>query len=161
MFSTKIIGLILAAKYFGVPLIVQNRVLYFAYYKDLVLANNISNILVALVILAGTSLVLLRLYYFHDSHIHPFFLTKLLESDLEFAVSTSFELFHQVLVWLTIGFFITASLFVQTVFGFTSPIIFFISLFVLIFLTVLAVMDFEREVKIETKGRPSFFVSKL
>jgi len=160
LFATKIAGLVLAARFLGVPLYVSDKVIYFSHYRDLVLANNISNILLGLVILLGTSVVLVRLYYFHDSHVHPFFLTKLLESDLEFAISTSFELFHQVTVWLSLGFFTVASFFVQSVFGLTSPYILFASLFGLIFLTVLAVLDFEREVKIESKGRPSFFISK-
>ena len=161
VFSTKIVGLILAARYFGIPLLARDKVLYFSHYNDLILANNVSNILVGVVILAGISVVLVRLYYFHDSHVHPFFLTKLLESDLEFAVSTSFELFHQIMVWLSLGFFTVASLFVQAVFGLTSPFILFVSILVLIILVVLTIMDFEREVKLETKGRPSFFISKI
>ncbi len=160
LFATKLAGLILAARFLGVPLTISNKVLYFAHYQDLVLANDISNILVGLVILLGTSVVLIRLYHFHDSHVHPFLLTKLLESDLEFVISTSFELFHQAAVWLSLGFFTVASFFIQTIFGLTSPFIFFTGLFVLAFLTVLAVLDFEREVKIESKGRPSFFISK-
>lgn len=161
LFATKLAGLILVARFLGVPLTISNKVLYFSHYQDLVLANNISNILVGFVVALGTSVVLARLYYFHDSHIHPFFLTKLLESDLEFVVSTSFELFHQATVWLSLGFFTVASFFVQTVFGLTSPFIFFTSLFGLALLTVLTVLDFEREVKIESKGRPSFFISKI
>ena len=160
LFATKVAGLVLAARFLGVPLTISNKAFYFAHYQDLVLANNLSNILVVLVIILGTSGVLIRLYHFHDSHVHPFFLAKLLESDLEFAISTSFELFHQAAVWLSLGFFVVASIFVQPIFGLTSPIILFVSLFALVFLTVLAVLDFEREVKIESKGRPSFFISK-
>jgi len=160
LFATKVIGLILTARFLGISLTIADKSLYFARYQDLVLANNISNIMVGLVALIGTSIVLIRLYHFHDSHIHPSFLTKLLESDLEFVISTSFDLFHQVAVWLSLGFFITASFFVQAVFGLTSPFILFVSLFVLVLLCVMAVLDFEREVKIESKGLPSFFVSK-
>lgn len=160
IFATKIIGLVLTAKYLGLSLTVSNKAFYFDHYADLILANNVSNVLTGLVILVGTLVVLSRLYYFHDSHVHPFFLTKLLESDLEFAISTSFDLFHQVAVWLSLGFFLVASFFVQTIFGLTSPLIFFGGLFITAFLTVLAVLDFEREAKIEAKGKPSFFVSK-
>lgn len=161
IFSSKIISLIVTARYLGVSYSIQDNKLYFDRFSDLVLANNVSNLFVLFLLVLGTVLVLVRLYHFHASHIHPVFLTKLLESDLEFAVSTSFNLFHQVAVWLSLGLALLVSFLVQTLFSWTSPWIFILGLFSLLLLAVLAVLDLEREVKIETKGRPQFFISKF
>lgn len=161
VFSSKIISLIFTARYLGVSYSIQDNKLYFDHFNDLVLANNISNLFVMLVVILGSLLVLVRLYYFHSSHIHPSFLTKLLESDLEFAVSTSFNLFHQVAVWLSLGLALVTSFLIQTLFGWTSAWIFITGFLSLLILALLVVLDLEREVIIETKGRPQFFISKF
>lgn len=161
IFSSKIISLILTARYLGVSFSIENNRIYFDRFSGLVLANNFSNFVVLVIAVLGASLVLIRLYYFHASHIHPSFLAKLLGSDLEFAVSTSFDLFHQAAVWLSLGLVLVISFMVQALFGWTSPLVFILGLFSFLLLAVLAVLDLEREVNIETKGRPQFFLSKF
>lgn len=161
VFCLKLGGLILAADYWGVGFSLSAGSLTFNDLDGLVLANNVSNLLVLAAIFLGGSLVLTRLYFFHESHLHPFWLAKLLDSDLEFAVSTSFNLFHQALVWLSLGFFVVGSFFIQSLFGLTSFWIFFSGFLVLLGLGFLTLLDFEREAKIEAEDKPSLWVSQF
>lgn len=160
VFCAKVGGLILLARAFNVSFTLESNRLVFGNLTGLVLANNLSNLFLLLVLLLGTGWVLLRLHFFHDSHLSPHLLPKILEHDLEFTISTSFNLFHQAFVWLSLGALVVFSLTFQTLVGLTSPIIVAIGLVQGIFLAVLVLVDFEREVKIEKSDQPSLWITE-
>lgn len=158
VFCVKLGGLIVLARIFHAVIYIQSNRLVFEKFSDLVIANDISNLLLLLTLLLGTGWVLIRLHFFHDSHLSPLLLPKILESDLEFIVSTSFDLFHQIFVWLSLGFLIVAALLVQVLFNLTSPLILALALVEEIFFIVLTVIDLEREAGIHKTEQPSVWV---
>ena len=160
VFCAKAGSLILFSRYLGVSFKIEESSIVFSSLTGFIASNDLSNLFVGIVILLGSGLVLLRLYFFHESHLTPPLLAKLLDSDLEFAVSTSFNLFHQVVVWLCLGFFTAASLLLQTLFGLGSAYIFFAVFLSLLGLTVLTILDFEREIKIERSDQPAFLLTE-
>ncbi len=160
VFCVKVGGLVVLARVYNVSFTVENNQLVFGGLAGLVLANNLSNLLLLAVLLLGTGWVLIRLHYFHESHLNPRWLPKILEHDLEFAVSTSFNLFHQAFVWLSLGSLVLFSLTLQAVAGLTSPLIVALGLAQEILLAVLVLVDFEREVKIEKSDQPGFWIAE-
>lgn len=161
VFCFKIGSLIFLAKSLKVSFVISDNRLVFERLHDLVWANNLSNLFLLGLLLAGTGWVLVRLHFFHESHLSPSLLPRILEADLEFAISTSFNLFHQAFVWLSLGTLVTFALFVQALFGLTSPALLVLALGQLIFLMAATIVDFEREVKIEKTDQPSLWIQEL
>ncbi|MCL5003872.1 MAG: hypothetical protein M1352_01220 [Patescibacteria group bacterium] len=161
VFCAKVTSLILAARFLGVSLTINRGALVFGNLYGLVLANNFSNIFLGLVVLSGAAIVLVRLYFFHSSHLRPAIQVKLLESNLDFIVSTSFDLFHQAAVWLALAFVVTLAFIVQAIFGLTSVFIAVTAILSLTALTVLVILDFEREVRIEKEETKALFTVEI
>lgn len=157
VFSAKVASLILLARFLKLDWYLKDNALVFSRLPDFVLANDLSNLFVLLVIFLGTAVVLIRLYHFHESHITPGFLARLLESDWEILVSSSFDLFHQALVWLTLAALFVLALLTQFFVGVGSFGLFFLGLALLIFLVVTTLLDLEREIKI-ARPHPCLFL---
>lgn len=156
VFAAKVASLILLARFLKLDWHIEDRALVFGNRPDLVLVNDLSNFFVLLTLFLGTAVVLIRLYHFHESHIAPHFLAKLLESDWEILVGSSFDLFHQALVWLSLGAFFVLALLVQSFVGLGSLGLFFLGTVLLVFLVVATILDLEREIKIIKPGRRFF-----
>jgi hypothetical protein len=67
--------------------------------------------------LAGFSVVLFRAHYLHASHVHPMVVAKLTRLKMENLIATTFEIYHQALVWLAFLWITTVVIFIYTLGG--------------------------------------------
>jgi len=88
--------------------------LSFENLQDYIVAENYSNLAMFLAASAGTIQVLIRAHFFHESHIHPNFQSKLYKLNLQSLISPTYHLYHQAAIWLmflwlTVGYLIISS----------------------------------------------------
>ena len=81
------------------------------------IANTFSNLVMYLVVFSGFLVVLIRAHYLHDTHLPPKLAGRLLKLRLFHFVTTTFEIYHQALVWLSFLWITTLVLFFYTLGG--------------------------------------------
>lgn len=113
--------------------------------KDLLLTNSYSNLFMFAVIVLGLSWILFRAHLLHDTHILPSLTLKLLSWDLTGFLVSSFDVFHQAVVWFAFLWLSLLSIGLQVVLGVTYFWIFAVALLVTLFLSWLLIEDVERE----------------
>lgn len=112
---------------------------------DLLLVNSYSNLVMFVVIAAGLFWVLFRAHVLHDTHISPSLTLKLLTWDLTAFLTSSFDVFHQAVVWFAFLWLVLLSLGLHVVLGITYFWVFVIALVFSLLLTWLLIEDIERE----------------
>ncbi|HET7713159.1 MAG TPA: hypothetical protein VFK94_01430 [Patescibacteria group bacterium] len=111
-------------------------------------ANTFSNFIMYLVVLVGFLIVLFRAHFLHASHIPPRLAGRLAKMKLENFVQTTFEIYHQALVWLSFLWITTILVFIYTLGG--GSIMLMLTSFLLSFAaTYLYTKDIEVELETE------------
>src|SRR3989344_6019847 len=82
----------------------------FASTQAYITAENYSNLAMFLLSSAGTTLVLIRAHFFHESHIHPQVRSKLYKLNLQNIILPTYHLYHQAAIWLLFLWLTTAYL---------------------------------------------------
>jgi hypothetical protein len=103
VFSAKLIGLVLANYYYHLSWDVSGRAIPFISYRSpeaFATANGFSNAIVLGIILIGFMSVLIRAHAFHASHISPKLSVTLVSMEMTGLVASTWELYHQAIVWL-------------------------------------------------------------
>jgi hypothetical protein len=80
-------------------------------------ANDYSNLIMYLVVLAGFTWVLVKAHFLHDTHLPPKLAGRLAKLKLWHFVQTTFEIYHQAVVWLSFLWLTTLVIFIYTVVG--------------------------------------------
>lgn len=111
----------------------------------LLVVNSYSNLLVLIVLGAGLLWIIFRAVHLHDTHISPKLVLRLLSWDLTRLVTSSVDVYHQAIVWLSYLWLFVLLGIVHAVaglaYGWTTAIGFTIAAF----LTWLIIADIERE----------------
>lgn len=111
-------------------------------------ANTFSNFIMYLVVLLGFSFILFKAHFLHASHIPPRLSGRLAKMKLENFVQTTFEIYHQALVWLSFLWITTVLVFIYTLGG--GSIMLALICFLLSFAaTYLYTKDIETELETE------------
>lgn len=124
-------------------------ILSFENQSDLIFANTHSNFLMFLVVVAGLAWVLIRAHLTHDTHIHPNLTLKLFTLNLGGLITTSFEIYHQAVVWLLFLWFSVLIFALQALAGISPLALSVFALMTGIILTGLLLWDVETEVQHE------------
>lgn len=124
----------------------------FANFSDYVKAENYSNLAMFLAVSVGTTLVLVRAHFLHETHIHPKLHSRLANLNLEGIIAPSYHLYHQatiwlIFLWLTVGFLI-----ISTILGITYPQISIVAFLVAANFSALLALDVEKEIEIARQG---------
>jgi len=125
----------------------------FASVGDYVVAENISNLAMFVVVALGTLFVLIRAHFFHESHIHPNLHAKLVALNLDRLIAPSYHLYHQAVIWLiflwlTTGFLLISTIILHITYPLTSAVAFIVAAnFSWIF-----AMDIENEIEISRQA---------
>lgn len=153
IFSVKIISLLGLIKLFNLNFSLNTQTLLpflsFESQKDLVFVNSYSNFLMFLAVVIGLLVVLARAHFTHDTHIHPELTLKLFTLNLEGLMVSSFEIYHQAVVWLLFLWFSILIFVLQALAGISPAILAVFALSLGIILTGLLIMDVESEVQHE------------
>ncbi len=111
-----------------------------------VFVNSYSNLFVFLVVVFGFAWVLARAYYFHDTHIKPSLILRLLSWNLTGLLTSSHEIYHKGIVWISYLWLITLLIGVHTLLGINYIWIFVFALASTILATWYFIADVEREI---------------
>lgn len=114
-------------------------------HQQLLVVNSYSNLVTLVVIAAGLVWILAKAYHFHDTHVAPTMTLKLLSWNLTGLLSTSHEIYHQAVIWLSYLWLIFLLMVVHTVVGLQFVWLTAAVFAAVIFLTWLFVHDVERE----------------
>lgn len=109
-------------------------------------ANDHSNLFMYLVVLAGFSWVLVKAHFLHDTHLPPKLAGRLAKLKLWHFVQTTFEIYHQAVVWLSFLWLTTIVVFIYTIVG-GSVVLFLAALSLSAAATFLYSKDIEVEIR--------------
>lgn len=155
----KMLGLFLASYFLNLPFEIKSRGVFwilpsvhFTNLADYIAAENYSNLAMFLVAALGTSFVLVRAHFFHESHIHPTLHAKLVYFSLERLIAPSYHLYHQaaiwlIFLWLTVGFLV-----ISTILKITYPQITIVAAIVAANFSWIFAVDVEKEIEINRNG---------
>lgn len=120
----------------------------FANHQGLILVNSYSNLMVVVVLTFQLIWVLAKAYHFHETHISPSFTLKLLSLNLTRLISTSVEVYHKALVWLSYLWLVVLLSFVHAAMGLAYGWVVAVSFAVALFVSWLFINDIEREISL-------------
>lgn len=89
--------------------ILSPRLIYASHEEALAVASY-SNLIMYIAVFVGMGVIIVKAFYLHDSHISPQMVLKLAKMDLLEMVGSSFQLYHQALIWF--GFQVLTTVFV-------------------------------------------------
>jgi len=111
-------------------------------------AENYSNLAMFLTSSLGTTFVLIRAHFFHESHIHPQVQSKLHKLNLQNIIQPTYHLYHQAAIWLLFLWLTTAYLIVSAFLKITYVQITVIAFIVSANFSWLFAIDVEKEIEI-------------
>lgn len=123
LIGAKVIGLVIANLIGGFTYTIESGysalpwTVVYASTSEAVTANDISNFIMYLVVFLGFCWVLLKAHFLHDTHLPPKFAGRLAKLHLFHFVQTTFEIYHQALVWLSFLWLTTLVIFIYTFSG--------------------------------------------
>ena len=150
--ATKVIGMWLVTVLFSiewqVSLSASTTGIQIANREGLLAVNSYSNLLVLVVLMLNLMWVLTKAYHFHETHISPSFTLKLLSLNLTSFISSSSDIYHRALVWLSylwlVVFLMLLHVILDLAYGWTAAV----GVASALFLTWLFINDLEREVRV-------------
>jgi len=145
----KLLGLALVSSKLGIPFTLNLKSLPSATSNTL---NTYSNLLAFGGIALGVLFILARSYFFHISHISPQITIRLHALNLTKIISTTYELFHQAIIWISYLWLLALLFLLQAHWGLVSPQMAGVVLVVTIALSLCFVRDVDREIDIFELG---------
>ncbi|MCA9389805.1 hypothetical protein KC571_00185 [candidate division WWE3 bacterium] len=120
----------------------------FSSHEGLLMVNSYSNLLVVIVLTFNILWLLVKAYHFHETHISPSFTLKLLSLNLTRLISTSVEVYHKALIWLSYLWLVVFLSILHSAMGVSYGWVVAVSFGVALFMTWLFINDLERELTI-------------
>ncbi len=154
----KFVGLIITVNVFSLPWTVQEIPESFFTIRpallsdDLIVANSYSDLIMFLLLALGFSLILIQAAFFHNSHIHPRLLVKLANNNLLGLIKSSFDLYHNAVIWLLFNWLAVFTIIINVLTQKTYLWIGGVSLITAIVFTVTLLQDVYREIEISKRN---------
>lgn len=121
---------------------------HFQNITDFITAENYSNLAMFLAVTLGTTFVLVKAHFFHESHISPRLHARLVSLNLDSLVTPSYHLYHQAAIWLTFLWLTVAFLIISTLLKVTYPQITIIAVVIAANFSWIFAVDVEKEIQI-------------
>ena len=112
-----------------------------------VFINSYSNLFVYVVMLLGLGWMLTQAYHFHDTHVKPAFVLKLLSWNLTRLLGNTKDIYHKGIVWLAFVWLIAIYTGGQVLVGIQYFWVFMLILITTIVVTWYFIADVEKEVE--------------
>lgn len=151
----KSLGLFLVIAVFKLDFVIEQGgifkilpVIHFQDPQSYIMAENYSNLAMLFVASFGTIFVIMRAHFLHRSHIHPAVHAKLVSLNLESLIASSYNLYHQGVIWLTYLWLVVGFLIISSVFGVTFPQITVIAFIIAANFSWIFAIDIQREIEI-------------
>ncbi len=141
----KILGIAILSIYLDVPFTLNLATAAEPYANTV---NKYSNLFSYGAVTLGMIFILIRSYLFHTTHISPKITLRLYELNLTALIETTYELFHQAVVWLSYQWLLTILFLLQAYWNLV-PWEYSLSIsFVTLIFTSLFIIDIDREIDI-------------
>lgn len=125
-------------------------------YQGYYFVNSWSNMVMFSLTVVGTSIILIKAHFFHQSHIKPSFHAKLARLKLSGLVVSTFTLYHQAAIWLAYLWIIISFLVIEAYFRSSSMMLAVVALLAGINATWFLISDVEHELEIWREHHPNF-----
>ncbi len=147
LIAARVVSVALLSKRFDIPLSFDSFEIVLPRVSDRLLINSYSILSMVAVLSVGLSYILLKSYFFHDSHISPPATAKVFSLGLSSFIQASFDLYSQGAVWLSYMYLLSIVSGALSFFGHVYSWVFLTSLIISLVATYLLVLDVEREVE--------------
>lgn len=114
---------------------------------DFVLVSSWSNLIVIFAIALGLFWILIKAYLLHETHIAPHLTLRLIRFNLTQLLSTTVEISHQGVIWLSYLWLFLAFAAIQTYLGQFYSWMLALSVFIAALLTWFFIADIEKELR--------------
>ena len=141
----KLLGMALISSKLGIPFTLNLKSLPPTTSSTL---NTYSNIFAYGGVALGVLLIMARSYFFHSSHISPQVTIRLHAINLTSIISTTYELFHQAIIWMSYLWLLTLLFLLQAYWELVSPQMAGAVLGTTVILSFFFIRDVDREVDI-------------
>ena len=141
----KLLGMALISLKLGIPFTLNLKSLPPTTSSTL---NTYSNIFAYGGVALGVLLIMARSYFFHSSHISPQVTIRLHAINLTSIISTTYELFHQAIIWMSYLWLLTLLFLLQAYWELVSPQMAGAVLGTTVILSFFFIHDVDREVDI-------------
>lgn len=145
MLSTRVVSIILVSNYYDIPFTVNESGFSFGTLENYVLVNSLSLLAMQGVIVLGVILVLIKAYFFHESHITPSMTARLFSLRLSSFIQASFDVYSQGAIWMSYAYLLMLVMGLMGLFGLVYWWVFIASVLLVVMGTVFLVLDIEEE----------------
>jgi hypothetical protein len=148
LLATRLVSVVLISTHLEIPYSVGPSGFTFPGPAEYVLINSYSIIAMLVVLSLGLGYILLKSLAFHSSHIDPKSTAKVFSLRLSHLIQNSFDLYSQGAIWVSYLYLITIVAGIMSLFGLLFSWVFYIALFLCVGVTLLFVLDIEKEVEL-------------
>lgn len=145
LFLAKLVSLIFFAGIYGLQYSIGSSGIEFNDFNSFKMANDYSSAITFLVAFSFTSWLVFKGFYLHHSHITPALSAWLHGQGLENLIAKNVELFVKLAVWVIFMWVVTILVVIHYFLGLTSDWVLYSSLVLSAILTVLSIIDIEKE----------------
>jgi len=149
----RISSILLISKYLAVNYAVGSFGFKFDNAQDYVMVNSYSTLTIIAILAVGLLYILLKSWFFHDTHIPPPLTAKTYAYGLSYFIQTSFDLYSQGTIWLSYTYLLFFASGILAFFGLLYFWVFLVALVLTMATTILFIFDIEKEIA-ATKEKP-------
>lgn len=151
MVSSKMLGLLLALRILGITFstdiqgFIPKLLPAYSSEDSALLSQSLSVLFSGIALGLGCGLLLIQAHFFHETHISPKHSAQLVRKGLAKVVTSSFDVFHRIFIWLALMWLVTFISFYETL---TNQVSIWVSLVLLLIswgYTQLLAMDMAKE----------------
>lgn|GEM_PF-6594833 len=145
LFTTKITSMLVLAKIYNIGYTKTAQGIYFSNFENFIFVNNVSNLITFIVMFSFCTLLLVKAYFFHTSHITPKFSAWLNIQNLEHLMVGSIDLYLKTISWFFFMWLTVVLMFGHAAIGIATFNYFVIAFIVALTASVFLIVDIERD----------------
>jgi hypothetical protein len=147
--AVRVVSLVFVAGYFGINFKILGGTVTYPSQQEYVLINSYSIVLMLLTLSLGIFYILLKSFFFHETHISPHLTAKVFSLKISALIQKSMDLYSQGAIWMSYLYLIFISTGVMALSGLVYSWVFYIALILTVVTTTLFLFDIENEMDIQ------------
>lgn len=156
LLTIRVMSVILVSKYFGIFYLFGNQGFYFSNPEHFLIVNSYSTLIMVLATTIGLLYILLKSFFFHETHVSPGLTAKLFSLKLSSFIQSSFDLYSQGSIWLSYLYLLLMVSGLMALFGMIYLWVFYVSLTLTVLSTIFLILDVENEINLESQRMEPF-----
>jgi len=148
IFFTRVVSILFLSEQYKLNYTISQSGINFINSSEYIFVNSFSIFITLMAVFLGMVISLLMSHFFHQETISPLTTTKLFTLKMSFLIKNSFEIYTKMSVWVLFLWLITFYTGLMFINKNISDYVFYYSLILSIFLTVLMIRDIENKIKV-------------